>query len=95
MLHKELNVLNIKCGGCVNQITTKIGKIEGVEEITIDLENSTANLSYDSEETLSLVVDSLSRMGYPISEDDNGVVKKAKSYVSCMIGRMSNEEENK
>lgn len=93
MLHKKLNILNVKCGGCENQIKTKIGNIDGVEEITIDLENSTAKLTYNNEETLNVVVDTLSSMGYPISEEDNNMIKKAKSYVSCMVGRMSNEEE--
>jgi copper chaperone CopZ len=91
MLHTEFNIINVKCSGCENQINSKIKSIDGVEDIKIDVENSRAALTYNNEAVLNEVEETLSKMGYPISEEDNSVFKKAKSYLSCMIGRISEE----
>lgn len=93
MLTKEFKLFNLKCSGCENQIKTKVNNIKGVASIKIDIGTSLAIMEYDTEATFNKVKGTLSEMGYPINEEDNSTFKKAKSYVSCMIGRITKEEE--
>ncbi|MBK7339459.1 MAG: heavy-metal-associated domain-containing protein [Saprospiraceae bacterium] len=81
-------VENIKCHGCVNSIKTGLFKIEGVEQVSIDLDSQTIRV--DGNADPELIKKSLSGMGYPLLGDNN-IIHKAKSYVSCAIGRLDTE----
>lgn len=83
----EIQVENIKCGGCANSIRNSLSKIEGVNQIDVNIENgviSTIVEDFVNEEQLSKV---LHKMGYT-APGEGGALDKAKSYVSCMIGRI-------
>ena len=56
-------VENIKCHGCVNSIKTGLFKIEGVEQVSIDLDSQTIRV--DGNADPELIKKSLSDMGYP------------------------------
>lgn len=90
MLTKEFEILNVKCSGCENQIKTKVTGMPGV--LSISIGSSLAVLEYDKEDTFKGVIELLAQMGYPINNEGNSVFKKAKSYVSCMIGRATKED---
>ena len=79
-------VENIKCGGCMNSIKTALSKIEGVEVVTIDKVIDTIVVigTFDKEK----IVDRLNELGYP-EKGQNTLIRKAKSYVNCAIGKMS------
>ena len=62
-------------------------KIKGVTKIEIDKDEEKVSLMGHKYE-LSEVIKSLNCMGYP-QKGDNTLFKKAKSYVSCAIGKMS------
>jgi copper chaperone len=82
-------VENIKCGGCMNSIKTALLKLEGVESVSIDQETDTiAVLGNPSRE---VIVEKLNHLGYP-EKGNNSLVKKAKSYVNCAIGRMTDAD---
>jgi len=87
-----LEILNLKCGGCANTIRKGILTIEGIDEVTIDIENSKVSFNAISESITILVKEKLSKMGYPEVGDDNTIAHKAKSFVSCATGRMTSEE---
>lgn len=78
---------NLKCGGCANTIKKGILSIDHVEDVNIDMETSEVTVSA-SQDVLSKVKDKLSKMGYPEVGDKNTVLHKAKSFVSCAVGRM-------
>lgn len=83
----EIYVENIKCGGCANSIRSSLSKIEGVDQINVDIENgvvSTIAEDFVDEVQLRKV---LHKMGYT-APGEGGSLDKAKSYVSCMIGRI-------
>lgn len=83
----EFQVENIKCGGCANSIKSSLSKIEGVDQINVDIENgviSTTAEDFVDEVELRKV---LHTMGYT-APGEGGTIDKAKSYVSCMIGRI-------
>ncbi len=91
----ELRVDNIKCGGCASQITNKLSDLEGVSDVNVSVEQGMVEFSV-AETELSLVKETLKNMGYPESGSQKGLEafgSKAKSYVSCAIGRMSQDEQ--
>jgi copper chaperone len=78
-------VENIKCGGCANSITNRINKITGVQKVDVNIEEQaiTVDGAFDENEITS----ALMSMGYP-RVGENDILKKAKSFVSCAIGRI-------
>ncbi|GAA3599580.1 heavy-metal-associated domain-containing protein [Flavivirga amylovorans] len=84
-----LEIQNLKCGGCSNTITNKLSDIEHVSDVTTNNEENTVTFSYENEETLLEAKQLLYKIGYPIVGERNALTTKAKSFVSCAIGRMS------
>lgn len=87
-MNQNINIENLKCGGCASTIIKGLSGIDGVKDITVDVENSM--VSFSSEEaTLNAVKEKLSKLGYPEVGDKNTVLHKAKSFVSCAVGRVN------
>ncbi|MDP5027939.1 MAG: heavy-metal-associated domain-containing protein [Flavobacterium sp.] len=82
-------IQNLKCGGCANTITKNLSTIEAVSEVTVNVEESSISLTYLNDEKLAEVKDKLKVLGYPEDGEANSLGSKAKSYVSCAIGKMS------
>lgn len=80
-------VQNLKCGGCANTITTKLSEIENISDIVINVDESKISFTYINESDALLVKEKLSKIGYPSIEDDNTLVQKTKSYISCATGK--------
>jgi copper chaperone CopZ len=89
MVASKVEIQNLKCGGCANTIVNKLTEIEGIENVKVNEETSEVSFDMQSGEHLEQVVTRLSEIGYPIAGDENTLMKKAKSYVSCAVGRMS------
>ena len=86
-----IEILNLKCGGCANSIKKGILTIEGIDEVSVDLESSKVSVNSEDEVIIKMAREKLSRMGYPEVGDANTVLQKAKSFVSCATGRMTSE----
>ena len=86
-----IDILNLKCNGCVNTVKKGLLSIEGINEIDVDLENSKVFVPTDNEKVLYEVKAKLSKMGYPELGDANTMLHKAKSFVSCASGKMTSE----
>jgi copper chaperone CopZ len=88
-MEQQFEVENIKCGGCMNSIKTALLKFDGVTEVSIDkeIDTVTVNGTMNRED----VVNKLNDLGYP-EKGNNTLIRKAKSYVNCAIGRMSETE---
>jgi copper chaperone len=85
----ELNIQveNLKCGGCVNSIKKALLNSLGVKDVEIDLESGIVSIQSTNEINENEIVQKLAQMGYPkVGENDLG--KKIKSYVSCAIGKL-------
>lgn len=87
-----IEILNLKCGGCANTIKKGIASIEGISEVTVDLDTSKVTVDTDNESVILSVKKKLSKMGYPEMGDANTMLHKAKSFVSCASGRMGEKE---
>lgn len=79
-------VENIKCGGCMNSIKTALLKIDSVDEVTIDKDSDTMVVKGTAER--EIIIAKLNELGYP-EKGDNTLLRQAKSYVNCAIGRIS------
>lgn len=87
----DIIVENIKCGGCANSIKTKIKALEGVNDVTVNVEEGTVSIDGDEADRDNYIA-ALLKMGYPEVDSVHGLESagaKAKSFVSCAIGRMN------
>lgn len=85
---QNIHIENLKCGGCAATIVKGLTAINGVKEVTVDVEESTVSFSSTNEKVVE-VKDKLTKLGYPEVGDKNTVLHKAKSYVSCAVGRVN------
>lgn len=88
MEQTTLHIQNLKCGGCAHTITTKLAELEGISEVNVDNDTDTVSFNYNSDNELTKAVNLLSSLGYPVEGEANPLTKKAKSFVSCAVGRM-------
>ncbi len=86
-----IEVENIKCGGCVNSIKSSLSKMEGVEYVAVDKDTEIIDIEGSIERTA--LVEKLHSLGYP-EKGHNSLMTKAKSYISCAVGRMSEPTDN-
>ncbi|NQV78361.1 MAG: heavy-metal-associated domain-containing protein [Lutibacter sp.] len=86
-----IEILNLKCGGCANTVKKGIIAIEGVNKVEVNVETSEVTIDAIDELVIASVKNKLSSMGYPEVGDDNTIIHKAKSFVSCATGRMTSE----
>ncbi len=82
-------VQNLKCGGCAHTITTKLSDIKAISNLNIDVDESKISFEYSNEKDVLQVKEKLKALGYPSIEDDNDLLLKAKSFVSCATGKFS------
>jgi copper chaperone CopZ len=90
-MQSQFTIQNLKCGGCANTITKGVDSVEGVSNVHVDIEKSVVSFDYENDENLQLIHDKLAHLGYPVENDENSLFQKAKSYASCMIGRVTKE----
>jgi len=87
-MQKIITVQNLKCGGCANTITKKLQTFDDISNLSIDIDGNTIAIVYSTAETYAQVISALKTMGYPEELQPNTLRNKAKSYVSCAIGKM-------
>ena len=88
----SIEVENIRCGGCANTISKKLTAIEGVDAVDVAIEDQTVTIDSSDNNVRDEVVAALYKMGYPERGSVEGVdalKEKAKSVVSCAIGKVS------
>ena len=87
----EIAVENIKCGGCANTITTKLNQMDVIEQCEVDIESGVISIS-GAPAHKTEVTQLLLSLGYPekgTAEGLKAAKAKAKSFVSCAVGRMN------
>lgn len=87
----QLMVENLKCGGCANTITKALHEA-GHSNVTVDIQQSC--VEFDTPKDISTAIKTLRRLGYPLIDTEEGLkaaALKAKSYVSCALGKLNSE----
>ncbi|MBE15724.1 MAG: heavy metal transporter [Cytophagaceae bacterium] len=91
-MRTSIVIQNLKCGGCAKTITKRLAEIDGITEIEVCVETATVSFTVNTEQATTSAKEKLKELGYPSIEDPNGVYAKAKSFVSCATGRLSQTE---
>jgi len=97
---QTFEVANIRCGGCATTIRKALD-IAGFTSVRVDLlcEPRKVTAEIDTPEDLKRFKSVLREHGYPLIDEDVNFVDsaslKAKSFVSCAVGKFSNEKDTK
>mgnify|MGYP001765746473 CR=1 FL=1 len=91
-MQKTFQVSNVKCNGCATTLKEKL--FEKFGKIDVNLNKEPREITLDiEEEQIEELGKVLKKLGYPFSSDVMGFVEstsvKAKSFVSCAIGKMN------
>ena len=87
----DIQVENIRCGGCASTIGKRLGALDGVEQVDVDIENGIVRIEAGEGMRDALAAELLG-LGYPESGSAEGIAAaraKAKSFVSCAVGKIS------
>lgn len=60
----EIQASNIKCGGCVSNVTNGLKDLPGVAEINVDIPSNVVSVSGDNLDK-AVIENKLSELGYP------------------------------
>jgi copper chaperone CopZ len=85
-----LYIDNIKCGGCASTIEKKLNSMDDIQDIHVDVAEGKVTFESLEEEAKAEVLSALKKLGYPERGTGTGL-DNAKSYVSCMIGKIDNK----
>ncbi|CAC9618401.1 hypothetical protein [uncultured Gammaproteobacteria bacterium] len=86
----EITVENIKCGGCIGTITKKLNTEFNTDSTKVNVDQGTIDINVEDTKR-DEVVKILLNLGYPETNSVHGFSSakaKAKSFVSCAIGKM-------
>ena len=87
MMTTAIQIENLKCGGCATTIKKGLLSLNAVKEVTVDVENLIVSIISENDD-LETIKEKLAKLGYPEVGDKNTVLHKAKSFVSCAVGRI-------
>ncbi|NNK39454.1 MAG: heavy-metal-associated domain-containing protein [Winogradskyella sp.] len=85
-----LEIQNLKCHGCANTIVSQLSKIEGVTRVEVNNTTNEVSFAINDGKLLDVVTKKLAQLGYPVVGEHNNLSQKAKSFVSCAVGRLNN-----
>lgn len=88
-MNTTIYIQNLKCGGCANTIIKNVSTVESVSNVTVNVEENAVNFDLANAEKLEEIKTTLKKIGYPEDGEANSIGSKAKSYVSCAVGKMS------
>ncbi len=92
----DIAVENIKCGGCAKTIRTRLLQEQGVSAVEVDIETGRVSIAADAD-TRPALVERLAGLGYPEVGSVEGIraaAAKAKSFVSCAVGRIEKSDHS-
>ena len=92
----QIAVENIKCGGCANTIRSRLAENPSVRTVEVDIEAGLVTIDGDPQ-ARPVLIQRLAELGYPESGSVAGLkaaAAKAKSYVSCAVGRMEKSADD-
>jgi copper chaperone len=95
---KTIEVSNIRCGGCANTIKKTLKK-EGFSGVEVDLscEPRKVTIDVENEASEAHAINILRKLGYPLCDEEisfgNAATFKAKSFVSCAVGKFNSKDD--
>lgn len=91
-MKQTFEVFNVKCGGCASTLKSKL--YEEFGEVEVNLDTIPRKITLDIEDKdIDKLSKALKKLGYPLASEEMGFLDststKAKSFVSCAIGKMN------
>jgi copper chaperone CopZ len=95
-MKQTFQVQNVKCGGCANTLRKALEDDFG--EVRVELRTTPREITLEiEEEKIPLLRQKLISVGYPLVDEEldtiDTISTKAKSFVSCAIGKMDQKEK--
>ena len=87
-MRTRIVIQNLKCGGCAKSILSRLNSEDDVLRAEVILDEHAVLVEHESDDTPLRVKHILKQLGYPSVEEENGMLLKARSVVSCASGRM-------
>jgi copper chaperone len=84
-----LKIQNLKCSGCAKTIISRLSGLKNIADVSVNHKDGAVSLIYLNDNTLSEAKKLLKKIGYPVVGEKNNLTTKAKSYISCSIGRVT------
>jgi copper chaperone len=88
----QFDVENIKCGGCAGTIKKRLLEDARISDVEVDIEKGIVGIQSEQDGSDDWRA-TLLKLGYPEKGTAEGIkaaTAKAKSFVSCAIGRVDN-----
>ncbi len=95
-MRQQFEVENIKCNGCATKVRNSLKEEFG--DVEVDLEKMPRVITLEIEqEKVPALREKMKAMGYPFCDEQlsgfESATSKAKSFVSCAIGKMDSTEK--
>lgn len=84
-----VKIQNLKCGGCVATIINKLSGLSNITNVKVEVDENAVSFDYLNDADIQMVRETLMSIGYPEDGDANSLITKAKSYVSCAVGKIN------
>lgn len=88
-MRTTVHIQNLKCEGCERSIVNKLSAIKHITDVEVNLEDASVSFDFHTKHDFERAKHVLEMMGYPILGAENKLRTKAKSYMSCAIGKIS------
>ena len=70
-LRASIPVKGMHCQSCVSMIKKSVRKIDGVDNVTVNLDSGKVGIEYSTTQSLSEAVKAITRMGYKAVDPDS------------------------
>ncbi|TKI70267.1 heavy-metal-associated domain-containing protein [Sulfurimonas crateris] len=94
-MQKSFKALNIKCDGCANTVKKALKAEFGETDVDLTQEPRVVTLYIKDEEAELSFRKKMRSLGYPLEDEDLRAFTKgglkAKSFLSCAIGKINQE----
>jgi copper chaperone len=87
-MKETIVVQNLKCEGCAASITKTLKAFPEVDAVAVDFAAAAVTIDTKNAAQRKQYERALTKAGYPPAGEKNPLGRKAKSFVSCAIGRM-------
>ena len=59
---------DIECEGCANSIKRALGNVQGIDDISVDIDAKTVQVTHETPATAQTIIDALDRAGFPAQQ---------------------------
>jgi len=88
-MRSSIYIQNLRCGGCANTITKALENLEGITNVSVDVDDNRVSFATENDQSKLATVMTLKNIGYPPSTEQNSIRHKSKAIISCVKGKIA------